>query len=444
MAKSQKCDLIELFQVVPNVDWRRNWKVCACMTIMFLKTSKKIRRICIVMRLPIILRMNKVFWKSRHNYTLKTKTHEMLNNLNKFTKNTSVYYLEINNCFLENKSHRLLKILKCCEGIEYLNLSDNNFNEKEFSYFPEALKKCTSLKHLVLSSTFKQSMLNILKEMLTVITNIESLDLSRGQIDEGIENLNPLHNCKGLVNLNLNNNYLGKEVRKISSILNGLTALRVLKLSFNKINNEDATKFSQLTSLTEFDLSYNNINLVATSILISLENLTHLNLNKNQIGSIGTEDFGKALGQRIKLQTLELSSNQIDKNGIMNIGRGLQYLTNLTSLNLMDNQIGPEGSKSFFGIFGLLPKLSQLKLSSNNLGTEGIEILASILGHCTSLVDLCISDNQIGHNGFVSLFGVLRFYTSLKTLDIRFNECSYDTADIITKAQIRCPSLSIT
>jgi Leucine-rich repeat (LRR) protein len=443
MAKLQKCDLTHVLEVVPNADWRRNWKVCANMTIMFLKTSKRMRRLVIFMRLPVVLRANRVFWESCHNGTAKTKIHGMLNNLNNFAKNTSIYHLELNDCFLKTKIHRLSKILQCCEYIEYLNLSNNSLDEldeKEFSYLIEALKKCKSLKHLYLSCTFRKSMLNILKEMLTVITNIESLDLSIGQISEALDDLRPLNN---LVNLNLNNNHLGKEAKKIPSILLNFTALCVLKLRHNEINDEHASQFSKLTgltSLTNIDLSDNNISgIVAASI--SFENLIHLNLNKNQIGSIGTEDFGKALGQCIQIRSLELSTNQIDKNGIMNIARGLQHLTNLTCLNLMENQIGPEGSKSFFGIFGLLPKLSNLQLSSNNLGTKGIEILASILGQCTSLVLLKISNNQIGHDGFVSLSGVLGFHTSLKTLDIRYNQCSYDSANIITKAQMRCPSL---
>jgi len=168
------------------------------------------------------------------------------------------------------------------------------------------------------------------------VTSIESLDLSKREIDE-LDDLSP---CVELKRLDLSNNILS-DLEGISSNV----GLALLNLSHNSL--ESLLQLSALQNLTVLNLSFNEIKMIDPLALSKLSKLRALMLNNNQIHQM--EGFGKLSS----LNTLALSHNFIEKI------EGFKRLSKLKKLSLSDNKIRVIPS------FSELTELIELKLASN-------------------------------------------------------------------------------
>jgi uncharacterized repeat protein (TIGR01451 family) len=222
--------------------------------------------------------------------------------------------------------------------------------------------------------------------------------------------------------------------------LSALTALRVLKLSYQYDLGGTIPDLSALTALEELDLSYNRL---LNGSIPDLSNLTHLrriNLWRNQLtGSIPD------LSNLTALESVLLGENQLSGN--------LPNLSNLTALRSFDahsNQL----SGSIPNLVNL-PTLSLLRLNDNQL-TGSIPHLSNLTGltsirlahnkftgnipdlsNLVLLYQLDLGDNQLTGN-----IPDLSNLTSLQTLKLYHNQLSGSIPELSSLSALRYLDLS--
>ncbi|KAG7964613.1 hypothetical protein I3843_09G179200 [Carya illinoinensis] len=178
---------------------------------------------------------------------------------------------------------------------------------------------------------------------------------------------------KNLTSLDLSSNML------VGPIPTTLVHLRILSLSFNKINGSIPPKIGMLKNLFSLSLYSNMLAGPIPTTLVHLTNLRMLDLGGNKInGSIPPK-----IGMLKNLTFLYLDSNML----VGPIPPTLVHLTNLRTLYLGPNQINGFIPSEI----GMLKNLTNLVLSSNML----IGPIPSTIGHLTNLRRLDLSQNKI-------------------------------------------------
>ncbi|XP_032682924.1 protein artichoke [Odontomachus brunneus] len=151
--------------------------------------------------------------------------------------------------------------------------------------------------------------------------------------------------------------------------LHGLTALRVLDLSFNKLNILSPETLSSLSSLLELKLVRNRIRELREGAFDGLPQLSLIDLENNDLRVI----------ERNAIRALpELQAVRLGKNRLQSIPSGaFTELPLLQSAELQENRIQEIASNAFINV----PHLLFLNLSHNHLpGLEyvGLESLRSL------------------------------------------------------------------
>ncbi|WP_317933373.1 COR domain-containing protein [Halioxenophilus sp. WMMB6] len=257
-------------------------------------------------------------------------------------------------------------------------------------------------------------------ECITSLKQLYSLDLSGNNV--GLEGVKAVTTLAGLTALNISNNQLEKsEGKHAFNAIAKLTALKSLKLNFNRVGPLGIKALKPLEKLTELSMESCDIGNEGIKLLANFKQLTHLNLVNNRIGSLGAKELTtltqlKVLnlgGESQKIyhkdhlhqQYLNEWQNRIKSSG----ANHLSTLQKLTTLNLSNNEIGPDGAKALASLNNLIT----LDLSKNKIGADGIGALSSFK-KLTSL--------NIAHTGLTARDQIdLSSFPMLKLLDISKN-----------------------
>ncbi|XP_019746225.1 extracellular matrix protein 2 [Hippocampus comes] len=259
-------------------------------------------------------------------------------------------------------------------------------------------------------------------DVFSGVPNLESLDLSKNQLDDDSFSQNQLSNLTSLKKLNLDGNQL--------TVIPTLPpALEELSVNNNKLHTLSRHCFAGLTNLLNLEMEGNSLHESAVSpqAFKPLKGLHHLNLENNRFRSLPP-------GLPRSLQTLEMAENMIEEvteealrgcshlkmldlshNLLHEVGLAQHVWTRLRRLELLDlsyNQLTSMAmnlprhllklklqhnniSRIPAHMFRhLRPGLQLLGLSHNALRDEGIE-QGSFVGTFRSLVELLLDDNHL-------------------------------------------------
>ncbi|KAG6780313.1 hypothetical protein POTOM_013167 [Populus tomentosa] len=246
------------------------------------------------------------------------------------------------------------------------------------------------------------------------LSTLKSLDLSYNHLTAGSGLKVLLSRLKKLENLRLRWNQYNDS---IFPSLTGFSSLKYLDLSGNELTgsiNSFQLQPMRLGKLENLDLSRNQLNSSILSILSGLSSLKSLDLSYNKLRGSGFEIISSHLG---KFENLDLSYNILNDS----IFSHLHGLSSLKSLNLSGNMLlgsttvnGKVVKSLDFSGWCELKNLKQLDLARNNLGGS----LPDCLGNLSSLQLLDVSENQFTGN---IAFGPLTNLVSLQFLSLSNN-----------------------
>ncbi|KAI5315708.1 hypothetical protein L3X38_044884 [Prunus dulcis] len=294
--------------------------------------------------------------------------------------------------------------------LEYLNLTDNNFEGPLPSYspklkhlhlaqnnfggaIPEDIGQLRELKYLNLSYN---SLNSSIPSELGFCTSLTYLALAQNSLEGPIPS--SIGQLRELKYLDLQMNFLNSS---IPSELGFCTNLTYLNLARNSLEGPIPSSIGQLRELKYLDLQMNLLNSSIPSELGLCTSLTHLDLNSNHLeGKIPS-----SIGQLRELQYLDLQMNSLDSS----IPSELGLCTSLTHLDLTSNHLEGKIPSSI----GQLRELHYLDLHMNSLDSS----IPSELGLCTSLTYLDLTSNHLEWK-IPSSIGQLR---ELNYLDLRMN-----------------------
>jgi hypothetical protein len=273
--EEERLGLVALLAAVPQEDWCRTWP--ACTTIMFRRTSKRVKEQVDKMRLPAFVGICRR-WRDDVNHISSTcpsliaKLEIVMKKLPLMTAWCRITTLEVVGLsdFPPYKTP-LAGVLAQCTALRYLRLSSNDLARAAQVALPEALAHCRALNHLNLSCNRIGA------------RGAKSLAGVLGQ-------------CAALARLNLSHNLIGHVGTKwLAGVLAQCTALAHLDLSDNDIGPGGAGKVAR--------------------VLAQCTALTHLDLSDNGIGPGGAGKLARVLGQCPALELLDLSENSIGSVG---------------------------------------------------------------------------------------------------------------------------------
>ncbi|XP_030277995.1 extracellular matrix protein 2 [Sparus aurata] len=254
------------------------------------------------------------------------------------------------------------------------------------------------------------------------VPNLDTLDLSKNNLDDEAFSQNPLSSLTSLKKLNLDDNQL----TRIPALP---PSLEELKMNSNKLSALTLHCFTGLTNLLNLELEENLLHegSVSPQAFRPLERLVELQLDKNHFRSIPLglppslqdlemnenlieEATEEALRGCVHLRVLDLSHNLLHEHSI-----GKQAWTRLKSLEALDlsynqfismplylprhlrkltlqhNNISHIPSFVFRHV---RPGLQTLQLSHNALSNEGLERF-SFVGTYRSLHELLLDNNHL-------------------------------------------------
>ncbi|XP_041980034.1 toll-like receptor 7 [Aricia agestis] len=256
-------------------------------------------------------------------------------------------------------------------------------------------------------------------------SSLQSLDVSFNEI-KSLSDESEITGFRRLQELKLQNN----NISDISSeIFNGLISLRILNISYNKLQFIPEGTFANTKELREMYLNNNMLFELAKGVFHRLEQLLVLDLSNNQLSSAHI-DGGTFIGL-IRLVILNLSNNaltRIDGKTFKDLfflqildlrNNSIGYieentflpLYNLHTLNLAENRLHTIDEFLFNGLF----VLSKLNLNNNLLVTIDIKAFKN----CSDLKELDLSSNQL-----TEVPNAVWELSLLKTLDLGENQIS--------------------
>ncbi|XP_026476085.1 toll-like receptor 7 [Ctenocephalides felis] len=328
-------------------------------------------------------------------------------------------------------------------------LNELNIENCKFLFLPKfAFNGLSQLKKLSVKSNNQlwgaNKNLNISQESFQGLNELQSLNLAGNNIN--LLQQNTLCPLKSLQTLNLTDNRI-KSANELgfsagAERCSGGEELVTLDLSYNRLANiGDFCQISKLRRLQQLHLQHNNITDVSSESLIGLTSLRILNLSFNKLESLPNLllfnsreireihlqnnllfELPKGLFYRLEqLLVLDLSSNQLSSHHIdENIFTGL---IRLIVLNLSNNALTRIDSKTFKDLFFL----QILDLKNNSIGYVDENAFLPLYNlHTLNLAENRL--HQIDNNLFNGLFVLSKLTLNnnlINSIDINaFKNCS--------------------
>ena len=204
----------------------------------------------------------------------------------------------------------------------------------------------------------------------------------------------------------------------LASGLDKCTNLRVLKLSWNGLDNHAAevlapclakcTKLESLNLEGNFIQGY-GIGLVLDSVRMCCHNIAELCLAENEFGNAGCAKTAAALDTLWPtMRVLDLSACSISDKGVFTLCPKLRRCKRLKALRLGHTHMTLKSLKALVQILPEVVSLEKLDLGGNFshtdsyagvFGNEGAALLGGVLGRCRSLRALNLSTSEISDLG---------------------------------------------
>ncbi|XP_054242206.1 leucine-rich repeat-containing protein 31 [Indicator indicator] len=348
--------------------------------------------------------------------------------------------LRLNNCRLTAEDVISLgEASEIISQLEELDLSWNSNIGGRLSLLTKKLQKECKLKLLKITDcnlTAKDG--ESLAEILTVIPNLEVLDLSiNTQIGSSMKAIaQDLKHVPGLKELNLHMCGLKHDsLQGLDAALQHLAVLRKLDISYNK---EIGGGFKDLTAhlaslknlevldlhrccLTEEDVT------VLSQVIPLLSNLQELNLSSNKNVGVSPEPLLGRLRFLPKLRSLAISNCDLGEESFSSLAEAALHLPELEILDLSWNKCVGGNLKLLLGALKLATEIQVLRLSSCNLVAEDLTLLTLLAqdGHLARLRELDVSyNNNISDEGWVLFCQGLAAFKELSELDVSLRPSS--------------------
>ncbi|XP_035665034.1 protein NLRC5-like [Branchiostoma floridae] len=224
---------------------------------------------------------------------------------------------------------------------------------------------------------------HLLVQFLPQLPNLQELALCVScQGEEEAEHINQLYGVRHLLKkLKLEDWSLGNMIRLLTQMLQHLTLLEEIDLSYNDISDE------AVPGLAEG--------------LGSCQNLKKVNLSHNMLS-----DRGDFLPPLPNLEEIDLSHNVISDEAVPSLAEGLGSYQNLKKVDLSGNNL-PD-VRELAAVFINLPKLTRVDIANNSIRDESLPTIAAWLKVCT-----CVERVDLYGNNF-SAEGVRDFVRTMK------------------------------
>ena len=269
------------------------------------------------------------------------KIIKALKEIIKISFRCSITKLYLVDCDIKRESafKNLGNVIKNCECIEELNLSNNAINNNGINIIAEKLKHCLEIKQINLGNNY--------------ITDFESLQV--------------LSDCKKLTLIDINTNNFGD----IGAISFANLIVNCENISRIVLNNNDIGSDS-IGRLAE--------------VFENLRYLTSINLSCNRLCSTGITILTRHLMKYLKLFSLDISYNHMCDSGAESIANVLPHCKSLTNLDLCGNQIGDYGANCFEKVLTQCLVLRFINFDKNKITNEGSDSLAEVLVDCPNIM----------------------------------------------------------
>ncbi|CAN1847984.1 Serine/threonine-protein kinase BRI1-like 1 [Linum perenne] len=260
-----------------------------------------------------------------------------------------------------------------CSGLETLDLSQNELQ------LPIPGRLLGNLKRLTRLSLSRNSFTGgIPAELGQLCGTLRELDLSENKLTGGFPPA--FQSCSVLESLDLGVNLLSGDF--LTSVMSGLTSLRVLRVPFNNITGQVPRSLRNLTRLQVLDLSSNEFVGSVPSEFCSSSNpsLEKLHLAGNYL----TGEVPKELANCRSLRSIDLSFNHLEGP----IPAEIWWLPNLSDVVMWANNLTGEIPEGICVKGGNLEFL----VLNNNLITGSIP---KSIGSCTNLIWVSLGSNRL-------------------------------------------------
>ena len=209
-----------------------------------------------------------------------------------------------------------------------------------------------------------------------------------------------------LHSLSIQQGKIGDEgLLKLTSSLDKLTNLQVIRLSANRLSSEAVASAlkalcAQTKNLVELDLSNNSVGpeaiLELAALLKQNPNIHHLNLSGNLLGDEGVIALVSVFGEtQISVPCLELANNKIGDAGATAVGELVNKNPNIGIVNLSGNLIRDEGAIGLAKHLTDNMNVTKVDLSGNNIGPAGAIALRECLLQNIDIHSLNLTGNPL-------------------------------------------------
>ena len=255
-------------------------------------------------------------------------------------------YIDLSKIGLDSIPEKIFQINYSIDGVKWwvnvdftkLDLSYNNLNEKNCHGF----RKIPHIKILYLSS----NRFTIIPIYIFYLKNLIILDMSDNRLTHIDENF--FWNLSNLRTLDLSGNF----INIIPSSIRYMSDLKELNFSNNELLNIPY-ELSYLKYLKILDISWNKIQLIKPNIFSELLSLEELYCNNNSLTNIENINNYTVFDSIINLKILDISHNQFQDFIVF------RQIPNLEKINISYNKL-----RNIFGL-NICEKLYEINCSNN-------------------------------------------------------------------------------
>uniref|UniRef100_A0A8B9U2Y3 Leucine rich repeat containing 31 n=1 Tax=Anas zonorhyncha TaxID=75864 RepID=A0A8B9U2Y3_9AVES len=348
--------------------------------------------------------------------------------------------LRLNNCRLTAEDVTSLgEAFEIVPQLEELDLSWNSNIGGKLSLLTKKLPKGCKIKLLRMTDcnlTAKDG--ESLAEMLTVIPNLEVLDLSINKhIGCSMKVIaQDLKNVPGLRELNLHMCGLKHDsLQGLDAALQHLAELRKLDISCNKeiggSFKDAAAHLANLKNLEVLDLHQCCVTeedvTVLSQVIPLLSSLQELNLSSNKNVGVSSAPLLGRLRFLPNLKSVAISNCGLGEESFSSLAEAALHLPELEILDLSWNKCVGGNLKLLLGALKLAREIQVLRLSSCNLVAEDLALLTLLTqdGHLARLRELDLSyNNSISDEGWMVFCRGLAAFKELSELDVSLRPSS--------------------
>ena len=322
------------------------------------------------------------------------------------SSNCTINYLDLSRCSLNFLSlQAIVKALKQCTVLEYLDLSNNDITGKIDLDFASIITGSPKIKYLYLSNY--QFTNKALKDGFTSMKSISSLEIvdMRGNeiTDLAVHEISAaLYRNKNIEKLMFSDFKVSKEgFPHLAIYLTKFYGLKHINIAECMLSDLEAGCFAEMISNNSNTVK--TINLQSCSIsdagkceifisLKMLQQLSHINISYIVIPEQVEEEVETTFTVNKNIEKIEMAGCSVSKAGLDKIIDAMTSSQSLSYIDLSHNKMLQFGTKLACTI-SHQRTLHTLKLNNSNLKAEGIQAISKSLAQLTTL--RCIDLKEI-------------------------------------------------